>query len=57
MNIVVSIDNISMYPENDAEVHQLEYLRVQLEIFKKRYYDSRQWSITALRIPLEDVEE
>ena len=41
-----------LYPENDAEVHQLEYVARELKNLDKKYYETRQWNITALKIPL-----
>ncbi len=55
MKITVGIQNMALYPENDAEVHQLEWVAQQIKKLNKKCHDTRQWNITSLSIPLQEV--
>ncbi len=47
---------MALYPENDAEVHQLEWVAGELRKLEKTHLALRQWNITSLKIPLQNRE-
>jgi hypothetical protein len=56
MKITVGVKNMALYPENDAEVHQLEWVAQELQDWIKDYEETRHWNITCLKIPLSPKE-
>ncbi len=45
-----------LYPENDAEVHQLEWVKQELEKCGRGHSEIRHWNIVALKVPLSGEE-
>ena len=54
VKITVGVTNMAMYPENDAEVYQLEGLKKQLDNLAIVNEEIRHWDIVCLKVPLKD---
>ncbi len=57
MKITVGIQNMVLYPENDAEVFQLEWVVKEMKQCGRECNEIRHWNIVALKIPLSPKEK
>ena len=57
MKITVGQARTRLFPETEAEVHQLEWVRRELKILGKKFIEDRQWDIQSLALPLSEEYE